>query len=174
MKKILFLMLAGMLTAGASHGQKLSKKFSFGFGLEGGPTTGVISNTYGGAGGLTLRASYHIGPGFATLTSGYLGYFPKSLAGGNLSAGTQFPIKAGYKYIFLKHLFAMGELGYSKFTTYYLDFAGNSASASTGGFTYAPAVGVQFGAFEAGVRYEATAVTGGSYGLIGVRLGFNF
>jgi len=174
MKKLLFLLLAGAVTAGTADAQKMSKKFSFGFGLEGGPTTGTISSTYGGAGGLTLRGSYHIGPGFATLTTGYLAYFPKSISGASLSAGTQFPIKAGYKYIFLKHLFAMGELGYSTFTTYVVNTSGGSTSFSSSGFTYAPAIGVQFGVFEAGVRYESTAVTGGSFNLIGIRLGFNF
>ncbi len=40
--------------------------------------------------------------------------------------------------------------------------------------TYAPSVGVQFGVFEAGVKYEAIAVSGSTLSNIGVRLWCNF
>lgn len=169
------LLLISLCVAGNVHAQKLSKKFSFGFGLEGGPTTGVLNNTYGGIGGFTLRGSYHIGPGFATLTAGGFAMFPKTIAGASLDYGTLFPVKAGYKYIFLKHLFVMGEIGYSSITTsIYSPFLGRNISASTSGFTFAPAAGVQFGAMELGLRYESTMVTGGNYSFIAGRLGFNF
>jgi len=174
MKKLLFLVAAFAMVTVTVHAQKLSKKFSFGFGFDGGVTSGAINNVYGGAGGLTLRAAYHIGPGFVTLTSGGLVYIPKSVASGTTpSAGLQIPVKAGYKFIFLKHLYAMGELGYSSFKIY-TAASGTVTSYSSSGFTYAPGIGVQFGAFDLGFRYESTAVTGGSYNLLAGRIGFNF
>ena len=69
--------------------------------------------------------------------------------------------------------FVMGELGYSSFKIYY-DANGTVASNSSGGFTYAPTVGVNFNAFEAGIKYEATSVSGGTFSNISLRLGFNF
>jgi hypothetical protein len=169
----ILLLLTCMILSGTADAQKLSKKFSFGFGFDGGATSGAISNVYGGAGGITLRAAYHVGPGFVTLTSGGLVYIPKSVAGVTPQAGVQIPVKAGYKYIFLKRLYAMGELGFSSFTTY-AAVGGTVTSFSSTGFTYAPGVGVQFGALDIGVRYESTAMTGGAYNLIAGRIGFNF
>lgn len=169
----MLLLVSAMLLCGTTQAQKLSKRFSFGFGFDGGVTSGTISNTYSGAGGITLRAAYRIGRGFATLTSGGLVYIPKTIAGTTPNGGVQIPVKAGYKFVFLKHLYAMGELGYSSFTTY-TAVAGTVTSAKKNGFTYAPAVGAQFGVFDIGVRYESTLVQGWSYDLVAARIGFNF
>jgi hypothetical protein len=173
MKKLILMFSVFVLATGMVQAQKLSKKFSFGFGFDGGATSGAISNIYSGAGGLTLRAAYRVGPGFVTLTSGGLAYIPKSINGATPSVGLQIPVKAGYKFIFLKHLYAMGELGFSSFKIYNA-VGGTVTSTSTSGFTYAPSIGAQFGAFDIGIRYESTSVTGGSFNLLGARIGFNF
>ena len=153
--------------------QKESKQFSVGFGLEGGMPVGDAKNAYDFDGGITLRFSYHVGPGFATLTSGAVGFYPKSNLGDNTKATLQIPIKAGYKYVFHKPFFVMGELGYSSFKVYSGD-NGSLVTSHVSGFTYAPTVGVNFKAFEAGIKYEATSVSGGTFSNINLRLGFNF
>ena len=165
-----FLVLGTM----AVQAQNESKVFSFGFGLEGGLPLGDAKAAYKFAGGLTLRASYHAGPGFITLTSGALAYLPKSGNGEETKASLQIAVKLGYKYVCYKPFFVMAEAGFSSFKIYYADDNGNLASSNSGGFTYAPTVGVNLNAFELGLRYEATSITGGTVSTVGLRLGFNF
>ncbi|MEO7049401.1 MAG: outer membrane beta-barrel protein, partial [Ferruginibacter sp.] len=132
--------------ATTAMGQKENKSFSVGFGLEGGLPLGDIKDAYKFDGGLTIRLSYHVGPGFATLTTGALAFLPKSDLGDNTKATLQIPVKAGYKYVFSKPFFVMGELGYSSFKVY-SGSNGEVVSSNVGGFTYAPSVGVNFKAF---------------------------
>jgi hypothetical protein len=153
--------------------QNLRKRFSIGFGLEGGLPEGDAKDIYSATAGLTIRFSYRLGHGFATFTTGGIGYAPK-VDEINQKAGVQFPFKAGYKYIICRHLFIMGEAGYSAFRAYYRDPIGKLLYTDKGGFTYAPAVGVQFGALELGVRYETLQAGGLNIAHAGVRLGFNF
>lgn len=155
--------------------QKLSKTFSFGIGLEGGVTTGDLKKAYPVNGGLTLRLSYQVGPGFATLTSGAIGFIPKSFDDvEDLKASVLIPVRAGYKYIFNERFFAMGEIGYGSLKTFYTDHNDELASVSEGGFLFAPSVGVQFGVAEVGLRFESVSIAGGSISSMGIRLGFNF
>lgn len=152
--------------------QKESKTFSVGFGIEAGVPVGQLSDEYSLAAGLDLRFAYHVGPGFVTLTVGAIGYDPKSVEGEPKHVGLEIPVRAGYKLIFVRHFFVMGEVGYSDFKTYYGD-NGDLVSTTTGSFTVAPSVGVQFGVFEIGVRYT-DILKANSGGVFGARLGFNF
>jgi hypothetical protein len=171
MKKttIIFFMIA--FCSMKALAQKETKKFSVGFGIEAGLPTGPTSDLYSFAVGLTVRFSYHVGPGFVTLTSGGIGYDPKTVVGQPKKVGLQIPVRAGYKYI-VHHFFAMGEVGYSDFKSYY-GVNGELVSTNTGSFIAAPSVGVQFNAFEASLRYGIDFRSGGG-GLFGVRIGFNF
>ena len=175
MKKCIpVLFCAVLLLAGLSlSAQKEGKKWSVGFGLEAGAPVGDVKDSYHFTAGVTVRFSYMAGPGYLTFTTGVVGYDPKKVPGGQTKAALQIPFKAGYKYIFVKHLFVMGELGYSTYR-YYYDDGGNLVSTSTGGFTYAPSIGVNFGVFEAAIKYESIAVSGGTVSNVGLRLGFNF
>ena len=152
--------------------QKETRKCSVGFGIEVGAPTGGIADLYKLGFGITARVSFHAGPGFVTLTSGAIGYSPKSIvAGQTIKVGLEIPVKAGYKYI-NHHFFAMGELGYAEFKSYY-GKSGSVVSSSSGSFIAGPTVGVQFNAFEAGIRYEMISGNG-SGGFVGLRIGFNF
>jgi hypothetical protein len=157
-----------------ANSQKESEKFSAGFGFEAGLPVGTANTAYHFTGGLGVRLSYHAGPGFITLSSGAFAYVPKSGQGKSTKASLQIPVKAGYKYIFHKPFFVMGEVGYSSFRIYYAGINNTLAHSSSSGFTYAPTVGVNFNAFELGVKYEATSLTGGSLSTFGFRLAFNF
>lgn len=178
MKKIFIealLIFAIVLSGMQLEAQKLSKKFSFGIGIEGGLVTGVFKDTYGANGGLTLRGSYHAGPGFVTLTSGAIGQIPKTLDGEDLKAALLIPVRAGYKYIFKDHFFAMGEIGYGSLRTFYTDENDDLQSETSGGFLYCPSVGVQFGTTEISLRYESVNVDKAvTLSNIALRLGFNF
>ena len=176
MKKVLnpfMTLICLMLVCFTATAQKEGKKFSGGFGLEAGLPVGTANTVYHFTGGLSIRFSYHAGPGFITLSSGVFAYVPKSGLGRSTKASLQIPIKAGYKYVFYKPFFVMGEIGYSSFKVYYAG-TNNIASTSSGGFTYAPTIGVSFNVFELGIKYEATSITGGALSEIGLRLGFNF
>ncbi len=172
-KTLIVFLMASLCLVIKANAQKESKTFSAGFGLEGGLPLGDAKTAYNFTGGITVRFAYHAGPGFVTLTSGVVLYGPKSDQGNATKASLQIPVKAGYKYVFYKPFFVMAELGYSSFKIYY-DNGGTVASNSTGGFTYAPTVGVNFNVFEAGIKYEATSVSGGTLSNISLRLGFNF
>ena len=162
-----------LLVSTTIQAQKESKSFSAGFGLEAGLPMGNINTAYHFTGGITVRLAYHVGPGFITLGSGLVGWAPKTGQGKSTKASLQIPVIAGYKYIFYKPFFVMGELGYSSFKVY-SDYNGSVVSNSSGGLTYAPTIGVNFNAFEAGIKYEATAVSGGTFSNVCLRLGFNF
>lgn len=171
MKKKMIVFFVATLCVVAANAQKETKKFSVGIGLEAGVPTGVTANVYTTAVGLTVRLSWLAGPGFVTLTSGVIGYAPKTIVGVPAKAGLQIPVRAGYKYIIQHHLFLMGEAGYSDFNTYF-GSKGNIVSRSSGSFVVAPSIGFQANVFEISVRYDISSGNGAS--VVGVRLGFNF
>ncbi len=170
MKKIMIISLIACCSIHAMA-QKDTKKSSVGFGIEAGIPVGSYSNVYTFDAGLTVRFSYHAGPGFATLTTGALGFFPKKVQGQSEKAGLQIPVRAGYKYIFQQHYFVMGEIGFVSTRTYYSS-QGKVQSVSQSSFLAAPSAGVQFNACEISIRYEAHPSYGG--GTLGARIGFNF
>jgi hypothetical protein len=169
MQKKAIIFLAAVLCVLSTRAQKETKKFSAGFGIEVGAPTGDGSNVYNSAFGLTIRLSWKAGPGFATLTSGAIGFAPKSISGVQTKVGLEIPVRVGYKYIIQHHLFLMGEAGYSDFNSYYGQ-RGHVTSTSTGSFIFAPSFGYQANVFEIGLRYEMASWGG----VAGIRLGFNF
>src|SRR5580698_7543875 len=97
-KKIsVILFLFAILCSVKTIAQKETKSFSLGFGLEAGVPVGPTSDFFSFTGGLTLRASFHEGPGFITFTTGGIGYFPKTI-NKNGKASIEIPFRAGYKY----------------------------------------------------------------------------
>jgi len=170
----MLLIIVIILTGMHLNAQKLSKTFSFGIGIEGGFVSGDFKDVYGGNAGITLRGSYHAGPGFVTLTSGAIAFLPKSFKGENLKAGVLIPVRAGYKYIFQQRFFAMGEIGYGSFKSFYKDENDDLQSETSSGFLFSPSAGVQFGTTEIGIRYESVSLSGATLSSIGARIGFNF
>jgi hypothetical protein len=171
MRKITVLMLMIAFCATKAVAQKETKNFSVGFGLEAGVPVGNYSSLYGSDMGLTIRFSFHAGPGFVTLTTGAIGFIPKDLNGEPKKAGLQIPFRVGYKYIIQHHFFVMGEVGYVSTKTYYAA-QGKLESLNSGSFIAAPSIGVQFNAFEISFRYDINFKD--QAGSIGPRIGFNF
>jgi hypothetical protein len=176
MKRVLLAAVscALMLLSLQSSAQSAGKKWSIGFGFTGGLPLGDTKTAFNVAGGMDLRFSYKAGPGFATFSAGANAFIPKSFVGVSTKAGLQIPVKVGYKYVIVPHFFVMGEAGFSSFRSYYDGGNSNLVSSSTTGFTYAPSIGTQFGSFEAAIRYEGVAVSGGTISFVAFRLGFNF
>jgi hypothetical protein len=171
MKKEIIIFLVAALCVTAARAQKETEKFSVGFGIEAGVPTGAAADAYTTAFGLTVRLSLHEGPGFVTLTSGLIGFAPKTVADVPTKVGLEIPLRFGYKYIIQHHFFVMGELGYSDFNSYY-GHKGNVVTTSIGSMTIAPSIGYQANAFEIGLRYDIS--TGNGPSVAGIRLGFNF
>jgi hypothetical protein len=168
-------LLCLLLSVGSfARAQNLNKPFSFGLGLEAGAPTGDATTAYHFTGGLTIRFSVHAGPGFVTLGTGAEVWSPKSFEGKSTKASLQIPVLVGYKYVFAKPFFVMGEIGYSSFRVYYDGGSGGVASTSYGGFTWSPTVGVNLNVIELGIKYEATSLSTGTFSAVKFRLGFNF
>ena len=170
-KVVIICFLASLAFSTTTNAQKETKKFSVGVGLEAGLPTGTTGNLYNVAAGLTIRLSFKAGDGFATLTSGGIAYAPKSIPGVSKTLLLEIPVRAGYKYIIHHRYFAMAELGYGNFTTYY---GKNQTvnSISSGSAIGAISGGLQFNAFEIGLRYGINFKSSG--GVFGLRLGVNF
>ena len=159
----------------STQAQKNNKPWSLGFAVEGGAPTGEASQVYNFTFGITGRFSYHVGPGWATFTTGAVGFGPKSVYNEDLKVAEQIPFKLGYKYVVAGPFFVMGEAGYSVYG-YYRNAGYNETSTSfrTGGFTCAPSIGVTKGVFEAGLKYESIFLSGGNISYFNLRLAFNF
>lgn len=174
------LLIAISLTQNANaQKEKEGKKFTGGFGIETGYETGDpgFKSVFSSEFGLSARFGFKVGPGWITLTPGSNVVIPKSVNDDeDINVGIHYYIKGGYKYIFVKHLFVMAEVGYGNYTIYtqsnYDD--DNLYKSSSGGVCFSPAIGGNFGSFELGLRYEYTKVNDGSVGTLGLRLGWNF
>lgn len=183
MKKtiLLFFLMVSMVYFGNAYAQRASKPFSFGIGIEGGQFMGDANfkETFNAEAGLSLRFSVKAGPGFVTLSPGARLVIPKSISEEDIKLGSHIPLRIGYKYIFARKFFVMAEGGYSQYTFYSADVSNESdeiIKEKSGGFSYAPSVGVNLGSFEAGIRYESTNLKdlNTKISLLGLRLGFNF
>jgi hypothetical protein len=171
MKKAIVLSLLLIICAFQMMAQKETKNFSVGFGLETGLPVGSYSSIYQFDAGITIRFSYHVGPGFVCLTSGVLALDPKKVVGQKEKPGLEIPVRFGYKYIIHHHFFVLGELGFASTRSYY-GSDGKLLSTSEGSFIAAASVGFQWNAFEISLRYDANFKDQG--GLLGPRIGFNF
>jgi hypothetical protein len=175
MKKIstLVIIMLVALTTSKLYAQKGDdyKKFSLGLGLEGAlPLTG-LNNAYSAGGGLTLRGTIGLDNTSAvTITTGAIAFIPKSFAGVDLKAAINIPVKAGYKYMLSSNFYAIGEAGMTFAKVYASAGNGQTFSATSSSFTYAPGIGVQFGGFDTSIRYEGYSGSG----FLGLRVGFNF
>ncbi|MFD0795110.1 outer membrane beta-barrel protein [Mucilaginibacter litoreus] len=169
MKK--FLTIAVIILLGGAV-QSNAQSFKMGLGIEGALPVGTFKEAYNFGGGLTLRAGFGIKPtGMVTLTAGAIGFIPKDLESDyeDIQAQLNIPIKAGYKYMVTPHFYVIGEAGVTIIKTFYEDGEEEGiGSGSTSKFTYAPGIGVKFGAIDLSARYEGYD----HGGFMGLRLGF--
>lgn len=182
MKKLLVVVLAGAMMLASTNLKAQDSKggvngFRFGIGIEGAlPTNGLAGYDIGA--GLTLRFSHGVAEKFdLTLTSGAMAFIPKDLTVGSATLDTKaalfIPVKVGGRYMLTENFYAMGEAGVTIVKTYLPKVSGTSGSFSSvnsTSFTYAPSVGVKFGGFDVGVRYEGLD----GAGFFGARVGFTF
>ncbi|RAI98654.1 hypothetical protein LX64_04639 [Chitinophaga skermanii] len=185
--KLLAVALLCITVSLQTQAQRKGKRFSFGFGIEAASTADkLLKDTYSVGGGLSFRFSAKLGPGFLTAATGATAYVPKDTDGDEVKVGVHIPFKVGYKYIFARHFFVMGEGGYSYFRQSVVDDGGEKDAVQHNGFIVAPSAGVQFGVFELAFRYdyftlkqatllnEAWEEKNKGVGVPTIRVGFNF
>jgi hypothetical protein len=212
MKKLLLTMACAMvlLTATNVKAQTESAKpkgktkgFSFGIGLDGALPLGALKeapSSYKIGGGGNLRFTQGLAPGFdLTLTAGGIAFVPEDLNNKTIDTKVSvfIPIKLGGRVMLGENFYLMAEAGVA-FTKVYqaktLTITGTSGTTTEGfvngsTFVYAPSMGVRFGGFDLGLRYEGISdVYGGkvivlptgvapsskSGGFIGLRVGYDF
>ena len=127
--------------------------------------------------GVTVKGLYGIGEaGQLTFTTGYLVSGAKKefkdLLGADKINSTMIPLLAGYRHNF-NGFYAEPQIGYG---IYGAKIKGGdyASSDSEGAFTWAAGVGYVYNNFEGGVRYQSMHKNGGSSGMIGFRIGYNF
>ena len=181
------MLIVGTLFAQMATAQKNDedKRFSGGFGIEPGYTRQRVKLTseYGGNTesasavefGLSGRFAAKVGPGWITLTPGFGVVVPtEDNDVEDPEVINRYFGKLGYKYIFAKYLFVMGEGGYAHYTD-------DEGEEGNGGPCFAVSFGGNFKVFELGLKYEMTSlskkydyVSSQSFSTIGLRIGFNF
>ncbi|RAI98653.1 hypothetical protein LX64_04638 [Chitinophaga skermanii] len=185
--KLLAIVVCCLALSISTYAQRIGKKKSFGFGIEYSPITdNYLSHYYVAGVGASFSFRYKVGPGYITAGTGVKAFAPNEKEGMDPEVGVQIPLKAGYKYNITKHLFVMGEIGANFYTTTYYDEYDYSDYEYSTGFIAAPSIGVQFGIFEAALRYDYFTMTDYHYenyreietrkgvGVPTIHVGFNF
>lgn len=119
--------------------------------------------------GASLKYEHPIAPALNfTISAGYINLF--STESGASGSANLIPFKAGAKYYFGKGFYGATELGAS-----ILSSEGESVTA----FTFSPGLGVSLASksknnVDIGLRYENLSANGGSFSLLGLRIGYNF
>ncbi len=130
-----------------------------------------------GIGG-TAKGMYGVGTaGQVELTLGYISFGAKESSSAASASTSIIPIFAGYRHHF-NGLYVEPQLGVSMIKTKVdIDMEGMgsfSGSASTSAFGFAVGAGYLFNDFDISARYQSASKNGGSFGFIGLRVGYNF
>jgi hypothetical protein len=174
MKNKLFAMLLSILAIAPAFAQKGNNQFIFG--LEAGFPTGNVSD-YGTGIGVLGKALIGTGDksqfGFGT---GYT-VFKYSEATDNL---TQKRSVVPFMLIYRQRvslLYFEPQVGYGAYTSTVKRGSGNTSTKTTisnGGFTMAVGGGVQLGALDLGLRYQAGFPSGGNLAFFGLHAAYVF
>lgn len=177
--------------------------FSFGIGLDGAIPLGALKeapSSYKIGGGGNLRFTQGLAQGFdLTLTAGGMAFVPEDLNNKTIDSKVSvfIPIKLGGRVMLGDNFYLMAEAGVAITKVYQaktLTITGTTGTVEEGfvngsTFVYAPSMGVRFGGFDLGLRYEGisdvyggkvvvlqngTAPSSKSGGFLGLRIGYDF
>jgi hypothetical protein len=181
MKPRLYYLLIPILLgiSNSANAQKYNTKFfSGGLGIEAGLPSGSAETMMTGAFGLDAHFGFRAGPGFITLIGGIVGYsgpgYDKGVDPSKDFNGAIIPVRVGYKYFIVRHLYVMADIGLQRHFLTHNDANGTRVNDMGTGLTYCPSIGVQFGVFEIAFKYEVNQVAGGNINDAAIRLGFDF
>lgn len=175
--RLIHLLFPLLLSISANAQRYSTKFFSGGFGIEAGIPSGSAETKMVGAFGIDLHFGFRAGPGFITLTGGIIGYDGPSDDNVYPSPdinGAIIPVRVGYKYFIVRHLFVMADIGLQRSFMTHEDATGHRVNVDGTGLTYCPTIGAQFGVFEIAFKYELNQVPGGNINDAAIRLGLDF
>jgi Outer membrane protein beta-barrel domain len=107
-----------------------------------------------------------------TLTTGYSEYKAKESTSEMSASIGIIPILAGYR-LSMNGLYVEPQAGYGIYSAK-IKYQGESASSSSGAFTYAAGIGYAKNKIDIGVRYQGATEDGDNIGLVGIHIGYNF
>jgi hypothetical protein len=173
MKRIFLVVLGAVLIAGSGFAQKGNNQV--GAGADVSFPAGDFGEAFKAGVGLYVKGMYGIGEaGQITFTTGYSSFKAKgSTSDFKMTTGI-IPLLAGYRHHF-NGFFAEPQIGYG---IYRIKVKGDDVfegSDSEGAFTWAATAGYIFNKnIEVSARYQSGSKEGGSMGLFGLRVGYNF
>lgn len=174
MKK-LFLAIAIVAVSLTVSAQSGKNEIGVGFDLN--IPNGDFSDSYKLGFGGYVKGLYGIGTaGQITLTSGYTTFSAKdealTAAGLDDAKFGIIPILAGYRHNF-DGFYAEPQIGYGIYREK-IETGGVKVSESSGAFTWAVGLGFAKSGFDIGARYQSASKDGTTFGVIGIRVGYNF
>ena len=158
--------LAIFLTTGAQAQTTAVGNWGFGIGIEAGIPTGNATDISNFEIGGTARVEYGASKTVAVmLTSGYYDFMGKSApGGGSYPSLDMVPVKVGVKIYVAPTFYIDGEAG-AGFDTNYENHTK---------LIFSPGIGYAGKSWDAGLRYENYSGQNNSFGLLGLRVAYDF
>jgi hypothetical protein len=158
--------LAIFLTTSAHAQTTATGNWGFGIGIEAGVPTGNATDVSNFEIGGTARVEYGASKTVAVmLTSGYYDFMGKAAPGGaNYPSLDMVPVKVGVKIYVAPTFYIDGEAG-AGFDTSYENHTK---------LIFSPGIGYAGKSWDAGLRYENYSGQNNSFGLLGLRVAYDF
>ena len=159
---ILALVTVAVVSVNAQKSE--SKKFTFGVGPVVSFPSGDFSTGYGVGFGGEVEAIMSISNNFEGFAqAGYSSFTGKTISGFKVSSVGFIPVLVGARYS--KDFIGGLGLGYGSFS---------GGGSSSGGFTFSPQAGYNFGKIEALAHYTSVSTSGGSTNFMGIKVFYKF
>jgi hypothetical protein len=165
MKKILLALTVISISTLTASAQMAQGDFQFAAGLHLALPTGDLNTTHSFGIGAHIQGEYAFSENLTGVaTTGYTSFFGKTISDGfgdnfKVSSVGQIPILAGARYYPSEQFFFGAQIGFGIWT---------GGGSSTSGFEYRPQVGYNADQFQVILAYDATSVTGGTLGYLGL------
>jgi hypothetical protein len=164
MKKVIVSLSALLLIVGATKAQdKNNEGFHFGAGIQVAIPTGDLGDVAGVGFGPKIQGEFKVSENFSVVGAASYNFFTKK----NEVSTTVLPIQAGIRYYIASGFFVGAEVGYTNVHTK-VTFAGQSASGSTGAFSYNPHIGYDLGTIQLELGYNAASKNGSTLSFLGL------
>lgn len=169
MKKNLLASIVLLSSFACANAQMTQGDFNFGAGVQLALPTGTMGTGWTFGVGAQLQGEYAFTDQISGVaTTGYTSFFGKTMTfsdgfGGTISekepAIGHIPILVGARFYPSEQIFIGAQVGLGLFT---------GSGSSTSGFEYRPQIGYNADQFQVILSYDATGVTGGTYGYMGL------
>ncbi|HVS95511.1 MAG TPA: hypothetical protein VHE54_03465 [Puia sp.] len=164
MKKTILASIVLLFSVCFAQAQMVQGDFTFGAGINVGLPTGDFGTINSFGIGAQLQGEYAFSNQLsAVATTGYTDFFGKTFntGFGSFKAPSlgHIPILVGARFYPAEQIFLGAQIGYGLYT---------GGGSSSSGFEYRPQVGYNADQFQVILSYDATSVTGGTFGYMGL------